>query len=51
VQFLGQIQFAVPMEGVYWFDISYKTESLGGVGLSIAYPKPKEEEQNVSIGT
>jgi hypothetical protein len=31
------LQFPVETEGVYWFDISYKGQTLGGVGLPIEF--------------
>lgn len=30
IQMTVAISFEVPMEGIYWFDISYKGQSLGG---------------------
>jgi hypothetical protein len=31
------IQFMARIEGVYWFDISYEGESLGGAGLVVEF--------------
>jgi len=31
------LQFEIKTEGVYWFDVSYKGETLGGAGLTIQF--------------
>lgn len=38
---LHRVQFPVPVEGNYWFDVSYRGESLGGAPLIIDF---KDEE-------
>lgn len=50
VQFLDRIQFAVPIEGVYWFDVSYKGESLGGAPLVIEFLKQEESKDEQQAG-
>lgn len=44
IQSIGQMRFAVPIEGVYWFDVSYQGKSLGGVGLPIYYRETENKE-------
>ena len=39
MQVVGKVQFPTSTEGLYWFDISYQGESLGGTGLQIEYRK------------
>jgi len=45
VQSLIVMQFEAKIEGVYWFDISYKSQSLGGAGLPVEFIK---EGENIS---
>jgi hypothetical protein len=39
VQSFLVLQFEAKMQGVFWFDISYKDKTLGGAGLTIQYRK------------
>jgi len=43
MQLITPMQFQVMEHGLYWFDLSYKDQSLGGVGLSLE-PRPPEPE-------
>ena len=43
MQLIAPMQFQVAEHGLYWFDLSYKDQTLGGVGLSIE-PRPPEPE-------
>lgn len=42
VQFLGNVQFDAPVEGNYWFDVSFRGERLGGCPLKIEFKDFKE---------
>lgn len=44
VQLLVDIQFMASMEGVYWFDVSYEGESLGGAGLVVQFRATENKE-------
>ena len=37
LQSMISIQFQAEVEGVYWFDVSYEGESLGGAGLVVEF--------------
>ena len=43
VQALLGMQFEAGTEGVYWFDISYMSQSLGGAGLPVEFIKEGEK--------
>ncbi len=43
IQALLGMQFEVETEGVYWFDVSYLSQSLGGAGLPIEFIKEGEK--------
>jgi hypothetical protein len=45
IQSILVMQFEAKIEGVYWFDISYRSQSLGGASLPIEFIK---EGENVS---
>lgn len=45
MQLMAPMQFPVTEHGLYWFDLSYKDQSLGGVGLSVE-PRPPEPESD-----
>jgi hypothetical protein len=42
VQSTVRIQFQVSKAGVYWFDVLYQGESIGGAGLVIEYREVEE---------
>jgi hypothetical protein len=42
MQVMLQVQFAAPLEGGYWFDVSFEGQSLGGAPLTVAYRDLKE---------
>ena len=42
VDFLDRIQIPVPIEGTYWFDVSFNGESLGGAPLVVVFEKHEE---------
>jgi len=42
MQILGTVEFDTPEPGDYWFDVSYKGQSLGGVKLVVEFVEPKE---------
>lgn len=44
VHFLERVQFPVPVEGIYWIDVSFNGESLGGAPLIVEFEKEKAEE-------
>lgn len=44
INFLDKVRFSTPVEGVYWFDISYQGESLGGAPLIVDFMKPEAEK-------
>lgn len=44
VQSVIGIRFPVNTEGVYWFHVFYKGESLGGAGLVIEYRETEERK-------
>jgi len=45
IQAVLGMQFKAETEGVYWFDISFRSQSLGGAGLPVEFIK---EGENVS---
>ena len=45
VQGYGPINFAAKSQGVYWVDVSYKGQTLGGECLTIEYRRPVEESK------
>lgn len=45
MQVMLQVQFAAPLEGGYWFDVSFEGQSLGGAPLTVAYRDLKEIEE------
>lgn len=44
MQTLTAMQFEIRKPGVYWFDISFEGESLGGAGLAIEYRQTEEKQ-------
>jgi hypothetical protein len=44
VHFLQRVKFAVTVEGVYWVDVSFKGESLGGAPLLVDFQKEEASE-------
>jgi uncharacterized protein DUF6941 len=44
IQSVIRIRFPVNTEGVYWFHVIYKGESLGGAGLVIEYRETEERK-------
>jgi uncharacterized protein DUF6941 len=44
VQYLGQLRFVAKAEGIYWLDVSFNDELLGGVPLMIEYRKTEAKE-------
>jgi hypothetical protein len=44
VQALIALQFKAEIEGVFWFDISYRGKSLGGAGLVVEYRKTEDKQ-------
>ena len=44
VQSTLNLRFPVESEGVYWFNVFYKGESLGGAGLVIEYRQTEERK-------
>lgn len=48
LHFLKRIQFHVPVEGVYWFNVSFSGESLGGAPLMIEFSKEEAEDEHTS---
>ncbi len=42
VNFIQQLQFPALVEGLYWFDVSYLGEPLGGAALIIEHQKQEE---------
>ena len=42
IQFVGNVQFIAPVEGDYWFDVSFKGKSIGGCPLKIEFRDLKE---------
>ena len=42
MQVLGLVAFNAPIEGLYWFDVSYNQESIGGAVLQVEFRKLKE---------
>lgn len=44
VHFIGRIGIKTPVEGVYWFNVSYKGETLGGGALAVQFQKPEVTE-------
>lgn len=44
IQFLAQMQFPVTTAGVYWFDVSYGDESLGGTPLMVEFRETEDKE-------
>lgn len=51
VDFLQRLQFPVPYEGYYWFDVSYNGESIGGSALAIEYRKPEVKKDEHEAGS
>lgn len=45
----GVIEFDTPVEGLYWFDVSYNGKSLGGTGLQVDF-KPSENKDGNDTG-
>jgi hypothetical protein len=44
IQSTLNLRFPVESEGVYWFNVFYKSESLGGAGLVIEYRETEERK-------
>lgn len=44
INFLDRVRFHTPVEGVYWFDISYRRESLGGAPMIVEFLKTEAKE-------
>lgn len=44
INFLDKVRFSTPVEGVYWFDISYQGESLGGAPMIIDFLEPEADK-------
>lgn len=44
MQLIAPMRFQVMEHGLYWLDLSYKDQSLGGVGLLVE-PRPAEPEK------
>jgi hypothetical protein len=44
VQFLDRIAFKATVEGVYWLDVSYKEQSLGGTGLIVEFKTTEKQD-------
>lgn len=44
MQLVIDVQFIASIEGLYWFDVSYKGKSLGGAGLVVEYRQMEEKE-------
>ena len=42
IQFVGNVSFATPVEGLYWFDVSYEGKPLGGCYLQVEFKDLKE---------
>ncbi|HKG60657.1 MAG TPA: hypothetical protein VKB05_12935 [Pyrinomonadaceae bacterium] len=43
VQAIVGLQFEAKTEGLYWFDVSYMSQSLGGAGLPVEFIKEGEK--------
>lgn len=44
LQYSGAINFTATSEGVYWFDVSYKGESIGGESLTVEFGRPSTKQ-------
>lgn len=44
IQFMDAISFQAEREGVYWVDVSFNGESLGGTSLTVEYRSPGEQK-------
>ena len=44
IHFLERIRIPVPVEGIYWVDVSFNGETLGGAPLIVDFSKEKVEE-------
>lgn len=44
VQFIAGMRFDVGADGIYWFDVSYKGESIGGAGLVVEFRETEDKE-------
>ncbi|PYP83507.1 MAG: hypothetical protein DMF61_23080 [Blastocatellia bacterium AA13] len=40
----GAIEFDTPIEGLYWFDVSYNGKSLGGTALQIEFATQEKRD-------
>lgn len=45
LQVLHRLSLKTPLEGIYWFEVLYKGQSLGGTPLIVMF---KQEDENVS---
>lgn len=50
IQLLQLVQFPVPIEGNYWFDVSCDGVSLGGQVLIVEFEKEEAEKDEHKIG-
>ena len=48
IHLLQIVQFPVPIEGNYWFDVSCDGHSLGGAALIIEFEKAEEKDEHES---
>lgn len=49
-QILARLEFNAPVDGTYWFAISFAGQVLGGAPLVIQYKDPKELEGEPTTG-
>jgi hypothetical protein len=50
IQMLLRIEFETPVEGVYWFSVSYKEQTIGGAGLLVEFRKVEEAKDEHTTG-
>lgn len=44
IQFIEGMGFQADEEGIYWFDVSFNGESLGGTSLTVKFRSPREHK-------